>query len=127
MKELSTKTTIQNSAKKAIIEQSEALKKIAAYIDASFDNAVELILNSKGRVVITGVGKSAIIANKIVATFNSTGTPSIFMHANDAIHGDLGVIQKKDVVICISKSGNTPEIEALLPLFNTYKAFTKGL
>lgn len=118
MKELRTETTIQNSAKKAIIEQSKALKKIAAYIDASFDDAVELILNSKGRVVITGVGKSAIIANKIVATFNSTGTPSIFMHANDAIHGDLGVIQKKDVVICISKSGNTPEIEVLLPLFN---------
>ena len=104
MKELITKNTIQNSAKKAIIEQSEALKKIASYIDTSFDDAIELILNSKGRVVITGVGKSAIIANKIVATFNSTGTPSIFMHANDAIHGDLGVIQKKDVVICISKS-----------------------
>ena len=78
--------------------------------------SVELILNSKGRVIITGIGKSAIIANKIVATLNSTGTPSVFMHAADAIHGDLGLILKDDVVICISKSGNTPEIKVLVPL-----------
>ena len=74
------------------------------------------ILQSKGRVVITGIGKSAIIANKIVATLNSTGTPALFMHAADAIHGDLGMIQSDDIVICLSKSGNTPEIKVLVPL-----------
>ena len=74
------------------------------------------ILNSKGRVIVTGIGKSANIAHKIVATLNSTGTPAIFMHAADAIHGDLGNVQKDDVVICISKSGNTPEIKVLVPL-----------
>src|SRR5690606_35044056 len=77
---------------------------------------VHQILYLKGRVIVTGIGKSAIIAQKIVATFNSTGTPAIFMHAADAIHGDLGMIQERDLVICISKSGNTPEIKVLLPL-----------
>ena len=80
-----------------------------------------MIYNSKGRVIITGIGKSAIIANKIVATLNSTGTPSVFMHAADAIHGDLGLILKEDVVICISKSGNTPEIKVLIPLLKKAK------
>merc|ERR1711965_1078657 len=102
MKELRTKTSVQDLAKRTIIAQSEALTKMATFIDDSFAEAVELIYNSKGRVIITGVGKSAIIANKIVATLNSTGTPSIFMHAADAIHGDLGLVQKDDVVICIS-------------------------
>lgn len=128
MKELITKTSVQDLAKRTIIAQSEALTKMATFIDDSFAEAVELIYNSKGRVIITGVGKSAIIANKIVATLNSTGTPSIFMHAADAIHGDLGLVQKDDVVICISKSGNTPEIKVLLPLFkrteNTLIAIT---
>ena len=128
MKELRTKTSVQDLAKKTIIAQSEALTKMATFIDDNFAEAVELIYNSKGRVVITGVGKSAIIANKIVATLNSTGTPSIFMHAADAIHGDLGLVQKDDVVICISKSGNTPEIKVLVPLFkrteNTLIAIT---
>jgi arabinose-5-phosphate isomerase len=82
---------------------------------------VELIFNSRGRVIITGIGKSAIIANKIVATLNSTGTPSVFMHAADAIHGDLGLVLKDDVVICISKSGNTPEIKVLIPLLKKTK------
>jgi arabinose-5-phosphate isomerase len=77
---------------------------------------VREIYSAKGRVVVTGIGKSAIIANKIVATLNSTGTPALFMHAADAIHGDLGMIQKDDIVICISKSGNTPEIKVLVPL-----------
>jgi arabinose-5-phosphate isomerase len=77
-----------------------------------------MILQSKGRVIVTGIGKSANIASKIVATFNSTGTPSIFMHAADAIHGDLGIIQNDDVIICISNSGNTPEIKVLVPLIN---------
>ena len=128
MKELRTKTSVQDLAKKTIIAQSEALTKIATFIDDSFAEAVELIYSSKGRVVITGVGKSAIIANKIVATLNSTGTPSIFMHAADAIHGDLGLVQKEDVIICISKSGNTPEIKVLVPLLkraeNTLIAIT---
>ena len=128
MKELRTKTSVQDLAKRTIIAQSEALTKMATFIDDSFAEAVELIYNSKGRVIITGVGKSAIIANKIVATLNSTGTPSIFMHAADAIHGDLGLVQKDDVVICISKSGNTPEIKVLVPLFkrteNTLIAIT---
>ena len=121
MKELRTKTSVQDLAKRTIIAQSEALTKMATFIDDSFAEAVELIYNSKGRVIITGVGKSAIIANKIVATLNSTGTPSIFMHAADAIHGDLGLVQKDDVVICISKSGNTPEIKVLVPLFKRTK------
>ncbi|MCK7534279.1 MAG: KpsF/GutQ family sugar-phosphate isomerase [Marinilabiliales bacterium] len=80
---------------------------------------VKLIYKSKGRVIVTGIGKSANIANKIVATLNSTGTPAIFMHAADAIHGDLGIVQEDDVVICISKSGNTPEIKVLVPLIKS--------
>jgi arabinose-5-phosphate isomerase len=96
--------------------ESNAIAHLATLVDANFTNTVELIYKSKGRVIITGIGKSAIIANKIVATLNSTGTPSIFMHAADAIHGDLGLILEDDVVICISKSGNTPEIKVLVPL-----------
>lgn len=102
---------------KHIIEQeSLAISNLVDYITDDFAKAVELIYHSKGRVVITGIGKSANIATKIVSTLNSTGTPAIFMHAADAIHGDLGMIQKEDVVICISKSGNTPEIKVLVPL-----------
>ena len=89
-------------------------------MDEAFAAVVQLILKSNGRVVITGIGKSAIIAQKIVATMNSTGTPSVFMHAADAIHGDLGIIQTNDVVIAISKSGNTPEIKALAPLLKQF-------
>ncbi|MDO5105071.1 SIS domain-containing protein [Capnocytophaga sp.] len=103
-------------AKKTILEESKAILKLADFIDDDFIKSVNYILNSQGRVVITGIGKSAIIAQKIVATMNSTGTPAIFMHAADAIHGDLGIIQNDDVIICISKSGNTPEIKVLVPL-----------
>ncbi|MFK8275835.1 SIS domain-containing protein [Capnocytophaga cynodegmi] len=103
-------------AKKTVEEESKAILKLIDFIDDNFTKSVNYILNSQGRVVITGIGKSAIIASKIVATMNSTGTPAIFMHAADAIHGDLGIIQKDDVVICISKSGNTPEIKVLVPL-----------
>ncbi|GIJ93484.1 KpsF/GutQ family sugar-phosphate isomerase [Capnocytophaga stomatis] len=103
-------------ARKTIEEESKAILNLADFIDDNFIKSVNYILNSKGRVVITGIGKSAIIASKIVATMNSTGTPAIFMHAADAIHGDLGIIQEDDVVICISKSGNTPEIKVLVPL-----------
>lgn len=107
---------IITSAKQTITEEAQAIAKLTDYLDDDFTQSVQYILQSKGRVVITGIGKSAIIANKIVATMNSTGTPAIFMHAADAIHGDLGIIQQDDVVICISKSGNTPEIKVLVPL-----------
>ena len=111
-----TENQILKLAKKTIKEESEAVENLVNYIDKDFVKSVKLIYGSKGRVVVTGIGKSAIIANKLVATLNSTGTPAIFMHAADAIHGDLGIIQKTDVVICISKSGNTPEIKVLVPL-----------
>jgi len=107
---------IKTSAKKVLETEADAILKIADYIDEEFEACVKAILASNGRMVITGVGKSAIIAQKIVATLNSTGTPALFMHAADAIHGDLGMIQKDDFVICISKSGNTPEIKVLVPL-----------
>ena len=101
--------------------EGKAILNLSNLINDDFADTVELIYKSKGRVIITGIGKSAIIASKIVATLNSTGTPSIFMHAADAIHGDLGLILKNDVVICISKSGNTPEIKVLVPLIKRAK------
>lgn len=107
---------IINFAQSVISTEVEAIAKLATYIDDTFVEVVQLISSLKGRVVVTGIGKSAIIGSKIVATLNSTGTPAIFMHAADAIHGDLGIIQAGDVVICISKSGNTPEIKVLIPL-----------
>lgn len=110
------KNSIIDIARQTIEMESKAINNLSSLITDDFADAVELIYNSKGRVIITGIGKSAIIANKIVATLNSTGTPSVFMHAADAIHGDLGLILKDDVVICISKSGNTPEIKVLVPL-----------
>lgn len=107
---------IKSIAVQTIKTEAAAIEKIADYIDDDFVSVVELIYNAKGRVIVTGIGKSAIIANKIVATFNSTGTPAIFMHAADAIHGDLGIILSDDIVICLSKSGSTPEIKVLIPL-----------
>ena len=107
---------ILQKAKQTILAESQAIAYLSEFIDHNLVNAVSCILESKGRVIVTGIGKSANIATKIVATLNSTGTPSIFMHAADAIHGDLGIIQKNDVVVCISKSGNTPEIKVLIPL-----------
>lgn len=103
-------------AKKTIKTESKAILNLVSLVNHEFAEAVRYIYQSKGRVIITGIGKSANIATKIVATLNSTGTPSIFMHAADAIHGDLGTIQENDSVICISKSGNTPEIKVLVPL-----------
>ncbi|MFD2542058.1 SIS domain-containing protein [Lacinutrix gracilariae] len=108
--------SIISTAKQTIELESKAILNLSHLVNDNFAEAVNLIYNSKGRVIITGIGKSAIIATKIVATLNSTGTPSVFMHAADAIHGDLGLILKDDVVICISKSGNTPEIKVLVPL-----------
>tara|TARA_B100001146_G_scaffold225141_1_gene246900 strand:- start:14136 stop:15101 length:966 start_codon:yes stop_codon:yes gene_type:complete len=113
---LDEKDRIITVAKQTIETESNAISYLKELVDEEFAEAVQHILHSKGRVVITGIGKSANIATKIVATLNSTGTPAIFMHAADAIHGDLGTIQVNDVVICISKSGNTPEIKVLVPL-----------
>lgn len=107
---------IKTIAKNALLNESDAIKNLTNFLDDEFEACVKEIYHLKGRVVITGIGKSAIVANKIVATLNSTGTPSLFMHAADAIHGDLGMIQKEDLVICISKSGNTPEIKVLVPI-----------
>jgi len=112
---------IQKLARETIIHEAESVRNLANLIDDDFESIVKLIYRSNGRVVITGIGKSANIAKKIVATLNSTGTPAIFMHAADAIHGDLGIIQPEDVVICISKSGNTPEIKVLVPLLRYRK------
>ena len=104
------------SARKTILSESESIAALAQFIDDDFIKAVQVMYNCSGRVIITGIGKSALIAAKIVATLNSTGTPSVFLHAAEAIHGDLGVVQPGDVVMCISKSGNSPEIKALAPL-----------
>jgi len=109
-------TDIKQLAIQTIKTEAEAISKLAALVDDDFEKSVSVIYNGKGRVIVTGIGKSAIIASKIVATFNSTGTPAIFMHAADAIHGDLGIIQPDDVIICLSKSGSTPEIKVLIPL-----------
>ena len=111
---------ILQTAKETILLESAAIANLAKLLDENFEKAVNFILNSNGRVIVTGIGKSANIATKIVATFNSTGTPAIFMHAADAIHGDLGNVQKNDIVICLSKSGNTPEIKVLVPLIKNY-------
>lgn len=115
-KELNLVKNIKKIARDVLLNESRAIENLSHLIDDSFEDCVNEIYSAKGRVVVTGVGKSAIIANKIVATFNSTGTPALFMHAADAIHGDLGMIQSRDIVICLSKSGNTPEIKVLVPL-----------
>ncbi|MEJ7557746.1 MAG: KpsF/GutQ family sugar-phosphate isomerase [Pedobacter sp.] len=111
----SKKSIIQDAISTLNLE-AQAILGLIKNIDDDFVKIVELIVKIEGRVIVTGIGKSAIIAQKIVATFNSTGTPSIFMHAADAVHGDLGMIRDNDVVICLSKSGNTPEIKVLTPL-----------
>ncbi len=118
---MSNTKAILDLAKKTILSESDAIRNLNTLLNDDFVHSVSCIIASKGRVIITGVGKSAIIAAKIVATFNSTGTPAIFMHAADAIHGDLGTIQENDVVICISKSGSTPEIKMLVPLIKRGK------
>lgn len=114
----SKKSIIENAVNTLQLEAQSILALIPRLND-DFVSIIELILGSKGRVIVTGIGKSAIIAQKIVATFNSTGTPAIFMHAADAVHGDLGMIQRDDIVICLSKSGNTPEIKVLAPLLKS--------
>ena len=127
---MNTYEQILDSAKRTIAMEHEAVANLNTLIDQEFARAVLCIYNAKGRVIISGVGKSAIIAQKIVATLNSTGTPSVFMHAADAIHGDLGTIQKEDIVVCLSNSGNTAEIKVLIPLIknqeNTVIAMTSN-
>lgn len=117
---LISKENILAIAKKTILSESEAITKLTDLLDDNFTNATQAIYNSKGRLIVTGIGKSAIIAQKLVATFNSTGTPSLFLHAAEAIHGDLGMIQNEDIIICISKSGNSPEIKVLVPLLKRF-------
>ncbi|HUH33488.1 MAG TPA: KpsF/GutQ family sugar-phosphate isomerase [Daejeonella sp.] len=113
---MKTSKEILKIARNTIRIEADGLAKLSSQLNEDFSIVVHNILYLKGRVIVTGIGKSAIIAQKIVATLNSTGTPSIFMHAADAIHGDLGMIQNNDLIICISKSGNTPEIKVLVPL-----------
>ncbi|MFD2890977.1 SIS domain-containing protein [Flavobacterium chuncheonense] len=120
MAALDAKTTILNAAKRTLLSESKSVADLVNYLDDDFVKSVEIIYQSKQRLVITGIGKSAIIAQKIVATLNSTGTPSLFLHAAEAVHGDLGMLQKDDVVICISKSGNSPEIKVLTPLLKRF-------
>ena len=114
------KDKILQIARDTIHIEAESLLRLEEEINEEFARVVNLILHSQGRLVVTGIGKSANVAAKIVATLNSTGTPSIFMHASDAVHGDLGIIQKEDIVLVLSKSGNTPEIKVLLPLIKNF-------
>lgn len=110
------KNRITDIAREVFEQESKAVRDLSKYLNSDFEEAVDAVFHSKGRLIVTGIGKSANIAQKIVSTLNSTGTPAIFMHAADAIHGDLGIVLKDDIVLTISKSGNTPEIKVLLPL-----------
>lgn len=121
------KENIIKIAQNAIDLQSDAIKKLKDYVDDAFVNAITSIVESKGRLVVSGIGKSAIVAQKIVATMNSTGTPALFMHAADAIHGDLGMVQQSDVVMVISKSGDSPEIKVLAPLVKSFGNILIGM
>jgi arabinose-5-phosphate isomerase len=112
---------IADTARKIILSESRSIAGLADFINADFEQAVSLISTCKGRLVISGIGKSAIIAQKIVASLNSTGTPSLFLHAADAIHGDVGMVQQDDIVMIISKSGDSPEIKVLVPLIKSFQ------
>ncbi len=120
-------TSLQKIAIKTIEIESRSISGLKKFINADFERAVNAISKSTGRLVISGIGKSAVIAQKIVATLNSTGTPAIFMHAADAIHGDLGIVQQEDVVMIISKSGESPEIKVLVPLIKNFKNVLIGM
>ncbi len=124
---LLTDKKIIEAAQRTFTIEADAIRKLSKYLNADFIITVKKIFSTKGRVVVTGIGKSAIIAQKIVATFNSTGTPALYMHAADAIHGDLGMIQKDDVIICISKSGESAEIKVLIPLLKHSKNYIIGM
>jgi arabinose-5-phosphate isomerase len=118
---------IQQTAIRTIQLEAQAVSGLVAFINDDFEKAVEAIRNCRGRVIVSGIGKSAVIAQKIVATFNSTGTPAIFLHAADAIHGDIGMMQQDDVAIIISKSGNSPEIKVLVPLIKSFGNILIGM
>src|SRR5690554_623889 len=124
---LTTQQSILKTAKETILSESNSVAKLVDLLDDNFIKTVELILNSKGKTIITGIGKSAIIAQKIVATLNSTGTPAQFLHASEAIHGDLGMIQHDDIVLCISNSGNSPEIKVLAPIVKNFGNILIGM
>lgn len=115
------KNNIINIAKRTIELESKSISELLPFIDTNFEKAVNHIHHCKGRFVISGIGKSAIVAQKIVASLNSTGTPSLFLHAADALHGDIGMVQQDDLVMLISKSGNSPEIKALVPIIKNFK------
>ena len=117
---MSTTETIIATAKRTLLSESKSIENLVNYLDTDFAKSVTAIYNTKGRLVVTGIGKSALIAQKIVATLNSTGTPSMFLHAAEAVHGDLGMVQPEDIIICISKSGNSPEIKVLAPLLKRF-------
>ena len=119
--------SIKQIALRTIELESQSISGLAQFINSDFERAVNVIADNKGRLVVSGIGKSAVIAQKIVATLNSTGTPSIFMHAADAIHGDLGIVQQDDVVMIISKSGESPEIKVLVPLIKNFKNTLIGM
>ncbi len=120
-------TPLKKIALRTIELEAQSISGLSHFINEDFEQAVHAIANSKGRFVVSGIGKSAVIAQKIVATFNSTGTPSIFMHAADAIHGDLGIVQQEDIVMIISKSGESPEIKVLVPLIKNFKNVLIGM
>ncbi len=124
---MNTTEIILSNARNTILSESNSIAKLVDYLTLDFSKSVEKIHECKGRVVVTGIGKSAIIAQKIVATFNSTGTPSMFLHASEAVHGDLGMILKDDIIICISKSGNSPEIKVLVPLLKRFGNILIGM
>ncbi|MEO6706174.1 MAG: SIS domain-containing protein, partial [Ginsengibacter sp.] len=115
------KNNIIDTARRTIEQEAASIQELAPLINSDFEKAVQLIYECKGRLVISGIGKSAIVAQKIVASLNSTGTPSLFMHAADAIHGDIGMMQQDDTVMMISKSGDSPEIKVLIPLIKNFK------
>src|SRR5687767_1978140 len=119
--------SLKQTALRTIDLESQSISGLAQFINADFERAINTIANAKGRLVISGIGKSAVIAQKIVSTLNSTGSPSIFMHAADAIHGDLGIVQQDDVVMIISKSGESPEIKVLVPLIKNFKNVLIGM
>ena len=114
------KSSVIDTALKTIALEAKSIAGLSAYIDQQFEQAVEAVFHTKGRLVVSGIGKSGIVAQKIVATLNSTGTPSLFMHAADAIHGDLGMVREDDIVLIISKSGESPEIKVLVPLIKNF-------
>ena len=120
-------TNIQALAQQTIETEASAVLGLKAFIDSNFEKIIQSIHEAKGRLIVSGIGKSAIVAQKIVATLNSTGTPALFMHAADAIHGDLGMITQDDVVMLISKSGESPEIKVLIPLINNFGNLLIGM